>query len=422
MISAVGASQLDRTATSLRVPPARALGLGAQAARGGGGLAALGAQGPDAATGVRAHGRRRGGASSRQLDGQHRSPELITDAEARFGPGGATRLARLLADLGERGLLEGVEGEASVDGGAAGSPRLSSRASSRSHGLGRLFERVYRAGGWILFTRAALLIMAARRRAGLLAFAYLIVAATGRRSWSPTADRHRGARLPVRPLPRRGAPRARARARRQLVRPARLARRAEADARLPVRVRRHLGRRGSSRAGGASRSARPGPASDLARRRAPSRSAPLFVPRGRSATSSSSSRSRRTSARSPTSTRCSTATATTCSSTGSASPGCASAPGRTWPRCSRAAGAPSTSPGRCSSMPLRGLRGRGRCGIRHSDVDALLRSSDFAGSAGGGVGRVRRLLPADVRPGARDGGQAAARALTARPGSEGVVA
>ena len=46
----------------------------------------------------------------RQLDGQHALPELITDAEERFGPGGATRLARLLADLGERGLLEGVEG------------------------------------------------------------------------------------------------------------------------------------------------------------------------------------------------------------------------------------------------------------------------------------------------------------------------
>ena len=43
----------------------------------------------------------------RQLDGHHALPELITDAEARFGPGGATRLARLLADLGERGLLEG---------------------------------------------------------------------------------------------------------------------------------------------------------------------------------------------------------------------------------------------------------------------------------------------------------------------------
>ena len=52
----------------------------------------------------------------------------------------------------------------------------------------------------------------------------------------------------------------------------------------------------------------------------------------------------------------------------------------------------------------------GSCGIRHSDDNALLRSPDLAGSGGGGVGRARCLLPADVRPGARDGRPAAARA------------
>jgi putative peptide zinc metalloprotease protein len=55
----------------------------------------------------------------RQLDGQHALPELITDAEERFGPGGATRLARLLADLGEKGLLEGVQ-SSEVDGSRSG--------------------------------------------------------------------------------------------------------------------------------------------------------------------------------------------------------------------------------------------------------------------------------------------------------------
>ena len=45
-----------------------------------------------------------------QLDGEHSLADLIGDAEARFGAAGAARLARLLADLGERGLLAGVSG------------------------------------------------------------------------------------------------------------------------------------------------------------------------------------------------------------------------------------------------------------------------------------------------------------------------
>src|SRR4051794_15440458 len=43
-----------------------------------------------------------------RLDGRHSLPDLIGEAEERFGPTGPARLARLLADLGERGLLAGV--------------------------------------------------------------------------------------------------------------------------------------------------------------------------------------------------------------------------------------------------------------------------------------------------------------------------
>ena len=109
----------------------------------------------------------------KQLDGQHALPELITDAEERFGPGGATRLARLLADLGERGLLEGVEAGASTDGETGLAKALKPR-EYEIKGLGRLFERIYLAGGWILFTRAALIAMAVLGVSGLAAFAYLI--------------------------------------------------------------------------------------------------------------------------------------------------------------------------------------------------------------------------------------------------------
>ena len=110
----------------------------------------------------------------RQLDGQHALPELITDAEQRFGPGGATRLARLLADLGERGWLEGVEGAATTDGGGGLAKALKPR-ELEIKGLGRLFERIYLAGGWVLFTRVALAAMAVLGTVGLFAFVYLIV-------------------------------------------------------------------------------------------------------------------------------------------------------------------------------------------------------------------------------------------------------
>jgi putative peptide zinc metalloprotease protein len=111
----------------------------------------------------------------RQLDGQHALPELITDAEERFGPGGATRLARLLADLGERGLLEGVEGPAAEQDGAGGFARALKPREFEIKGLGRVFDRIYAAGGWILFTRAALITMAVLGVAGLATFIYLIL-------------------------------------------------------------------------------------------------------------------------------------------------------------------------------------------------------------------------------------------------------
>ena len=125
----------------------------------------------------------------RQLDGQHALPELITDAEVRFGPGGATRLARLLADLGERGLAGGRRGRGRGDDGAGGLAQALKPREFEIRGLGRLFERIYLAGGWILFTRAALIAMAALGVAGLARVRLPDrCAATGRRSWSPTGS------------------------------------------------------------------------------------------------------------------------------------------------------------------------------------------------------------------------------------------
>jgi Zn-dependent protease len=110
-----------------------------------------------------------------QLDGRHSLADLIGDAERRFGPTGPARLARLLADLGERGFLAGVQGTA----GPVVAPqpwwmRLARPREKTIEGVGTVFERVYRRGGWLLFTRPALVGFVALACAGVGMFAYLI--------------------------------------------------------------------------------------------------------------------------------------------------------------------------------------------------------------------------------------------------------
>ena len=172
LVSAVGASEVDKTATTFGFRPKVRSGWALKRLEEGEGarrwvLKDLRGDGAFVRMGDEE------AAVFRQLDGQHALPELITDAEERFGAGGATRLARLLADLGERGLLEGVEGGATTDG-AGGLAKALKPREYEIKGLGRLFERIYLAGGWILFTRVALVLMAAIGITGLLTFAYLI--------------------------------------------------------------------------------------------------------------------------------------------------------------------------------------------------------------------------------------------------------
>ena len=71
------------------------------------------------------------------FDGTHSLSDLIGTAEQRFGAAGAPRLARLLADLGERGYLAGVAGSNAVEEKPKGFWRgSSSRARRRSRGVG----------------------------------------------------------------------------------------------------------------------------------------------------------------------------------------------------------------------------------------------------------------------------------------------
>jgi putative peptide zinc metalloprotease protein len=117
------------------------------------------------------------------LDGQHELPDLIAEAETRAGAAGPGKLARLLADLGERGLLEGIEGTAPVASDVpAPKTRLQKIFGPREKSVadaGDFFANAYRRGGWLLFTRPALALTAVLGVGGIGAFVYLIVGRYG---------------------------------------------------------------------------------------------------------------------------------------------------------------------------------------------------------------------------------------------------
>jgi putative peptide zinc metalloprotease protein len=113
------------------------------------------------------------------IDGTRTLPELIGESERAVGPAGPARLARLLADLSERGLLSGVEGG---DRTAAPRGRLARLFRPREfawRSAGGWFTRLYHRGGWVLFTRPALAFVALVAVAGIGVFAYLVAGRYG---------------------------------------------------------------------------------------------------------------------------------------------------------------------------------------------------------------------------------------------------
>ena len=180
----------------------------------------------------------------KQLDGTRSLVDLIGFAEQQFGPAGPARLARLLADLGERGLPGRRRARDAPRAGraAARGPAQAAvpparedvrrhrpvlRAALPARGLGAVHQagpdRAGRAGR----DRARRVRLPDRRP---------LRDAVRRR----VEDRPRRARVPRRPLHRGGDPRDRARARDGLLRPQGREGRREAAVHLPVRVRRYL--------------------------------------------------------------------------------------------------------------------------------------------------------------------------------------
>ena len=112
-----------------------------------------------------------------------RRPALAGRARPRgraaIGAAGPARLARLLSELAERGLLAGVDGAEAAAARRPGSCSGSAAPREKTWtGAGRLFERLYRRGGWRLFTRPG---AGGDRRCsmavGLVVFPYLVVGA-----------------------------------------------------------------------------------------------------------------------------------------------------------------------------------------------------------------------------------------------------
>jgi putative peptide zinc metalloprotease protein len=117
-----------------------------------------------------------------QLDGTRSLVDLIGFSEQTFGPAGPARLARLLADLGERGFLAGVA--RSTPAGAPAAPqgllrRLFKPRVKTFDGIGPFYERLYRLAGWVLFTKPALIGFAVLSVLGLGIFTYLIAGRYG---------------------------------------------------------------------------------------------------------------------------------------------------------------------------------------------------------------------------------------------------
>jgi putative peptide zinc metalloprotease protein len=113
------------------------------------------------------------------LDGTYSLVDLVTLTEQRFGPTGPARLVRLLSDLGERGFLEGVAGGQPLAEPAGRLKRLFKPREKIIPGVGGLVEWIYRHGGWVFFTRPALIALAVLSVAGLASFVALIVGRYG---------------------------------------------------------------------------------------------------------------------------------------------------------------------------------------------------------------------------------------------------
>ena len=121
------------------------------------------------------------------IDGERTVAELLTEATRMLGPGGPGRVARLIADFGERGMLDGVAPTPVVQA----EPGLLARAfKSREKTFGWVngyFERAYRRWGRIYFSPLSATGLILLSLTGIIVFSYLV----GARYGTPLVVAHR---------------------------------------------------------------------------------------------------------------------------------------------------------------------------------------------------------------------------------------
>jgi putative peptide zinc metalloprotease protein len=114
------------------------------------------------------------------FDGRRELTELTQEAEQRFGAAGPARLARLLAGLEDRGLLAGGESPpVKSDSPPSGRYRFLRARETSWTGAGDFFEKLYRRGGWLLFTRPAVIMYLLLAALGIVVFGFLVVGRYG---------------------------------------------------------------------------------------------------------------------------------------------------------------------------------------------------------------------------------------------------
>jgi putative peptide zinc metalloprotease protein len=113
------------------------------------------------------------------LDGTRDTPELVGEAERLLGAAGPTQLAKLLAELADRGLLAGVEEREEPTAPPGRLRRLIGPRELVWRGAGDEIDSLYRSVGRHLVTATALKAMAVIVAIGIGAFAYLVAGRYG---------------------------------------------------------------------------------------------------------------------------------------------------------------------------------------------------------------------------------------------------
>jgi len=113
------------------------------------------------------------------FDGQRTVLELLVEAERLAGAEGPGRLARLLAELADRDLLDGARSAPVVDRPARRLEQILKPRERSWEGVGEYFERAYHRWGRVLFSPLAVTVLILFALAGFGAFAYLVGARYG---------------------------------------------------------------------------------------------------------------------------------------------------------------------------------------------------------------------------------------------------